>query len=574
VSGALDRRLIRRSAHLRRHLTISLLLSLLTAGLIVAQAALLARVVVLGFDHDRLAAARPALIAALSVVLARSALQWCQRGMSTRTAAAVKAELRSDVMAAILGDRRGGADVSSGRLLALLAGGLDALDGYFGRYLPQLLLAAIVPVVGAVAIATADPTSAVVVAVTLPLIVFFMVLIGVLTRERTQRRWAATQRLGHHFADLVAGLPTLRVFGRTWGQVRGLIEVGERHRHESMAALRWAFLSAFVLELISTLSVALVAVSIGLRLVHAELDLRSALFVLLLVPEVYLPIRMVGMHFHDSAAGLAAATDAFATIDSALVPRVGAPVPTTRDLGVALDSVTVRYPDRPSRTLDGLSFRLAPGETVALTGPSGSGKSTTLGLLLGLVRPLSGRILVEGADLETLDLVAWRRQLAWVPQDPHLVGATVEQAVSLGSPGATPAEVRESIHWAGIDEIEPARDLRDQPLSAGERRRVALARALLRVLSGRARILLLDEPTAGLDERTEAALGDMLRRVRAGSGGAGSAQPPPAVSILLVTHRPAMMMLADRTISLGGPVVASLVTAPSASRLDAIGAGA
>jgi ATP-binding cassette subfamily C protein CydD/ATP-binding cassette subfamily C protein CydCD len=517
-------------------------LGIATAVTIVAQAWWLAQVLGDGFAGVGLGPLWWPLAGVAVAIAARAALGWAHEIAAARTAAQVKAQLRCDVMTAVLAPQPAAGGQSTGQLIALLGAGLDALDGYLGRYLPQLVLAVVVPLVVVVAVLLTDVTSAITIALTLPLIPLFMALIGIVTADRTQRRWQAMQRLAHHFTDVLSGLTTLKVFGRARSQVEGLRRVGEQHRSESMAALRWAFLSALVLELLATISVALVAVGIGLRLVHGGVDLRSALFVLLLAPEAYLPLRLVGTHFHDSAEGVAAAQDAFAVIAAAPPPRRGVAAPDLAQAEIVVDGVTVSYPGRTTPALVDGSLLVRPGETVALAGPSGCGKSTLLAVLLGLVEPSSGRVLVGGLELDEIDLASWRAQTAWVPQRPALLSGTVADNVSLGHPETNIDEVRAALVAAGAAELDPAGRVGDLGvgLSAGQQRRVGLARALLRVQTGRARLLLLDEPTAGLDAASEAGILDRLRKLN--------------VTVVAVAHRRSLLAHADRVVQLAPPI--------------------
>jgi ATP-binding cassette subfamily C protein CydD len=535
-----DPELLRRSRPVRRQLAICVVLGTATAVAIVGQAWWLAWLLADGFAGVGLGRLWWPLAGVAAAIVARAALGWAQEVAATRTSAQVKAQLRCDVMAAVLGPRPGGGQ-STGQLIALLGVGLDSLDGYLGRYLPQLVLAVVVPLVVGVAVLLTDVTSAVTIALTIPLIPVFMALIGVVTIERTKRRWRSMQRLAHHFTDVLSGLTTLKVFGRARGQVEGLRRVGEQHRSESMAALRWTFLSALVLELVATLSVALVAVGIGLRLVHGDLDLRSALFVLLLAPEVYLPLRLVGTHFHDSAEGVAAAQDAFAVIASAPPVRNGLPPPDLADVEIFVDGVTVSYPGRTAPALADASLLIRPGEMVVLAGPSGCGKSTLLAVLLGLVQPSSGRVLVDRLGLDEIDLATWRAQTAWVPQRPALLSGTVADNVALGQQETDIDCVRAALLVAGAAELDPGRRVGDLGvgLSAGQQRRVGLARALLRIQTGQARLLLLDEPTAGLDAATERVILDGLREL--------------GVTVVVVAHRTSVFARADRVVQLHPP---------------------
>ncbi|SDT15974.1 thiol reductant ABC exporter subunit CydD [Actinopolymorpha singaporensis] len=547
----LDPRLLRYARASAVYVGLTAGIGAVTAGLVIAQATLLADVISGVFDGasggrggtTQTAGYGWALALLGLVVAARAGLAWGQEVAAQRSSAAVKATLRQRITehVAELGPSWLGTERRAA-LTTLVTSGLDALDGYFARYLPQLVLATIVPAAVVVCLFTADPVSAVIVALTLPLIPVFMVLVGLATRARTRRRWRALAVLAHHFADVVAGLPTLKLFGRAKAQARALREVSDEHRRESLATLRIAFLSALVLELLATLSVALVAVGIGLRLVEGELDLRTAVLVLVLAPEAYLPLRMVGTHFHASADGLAAAEEAFRVLET--------PLPDRGDLSVDPGKVTltvrdleVRYPDRDAPALAGLTMTVRPGETVAVAGPSGAGKSTLLAGLLGFVAPVSGQVLADGRDLAGVDPAAWRAGVAWVPQRPYLLAGTVAGNVRIGDPEAGRSQVAALLARAGAADLDADRPVgeRGAGLSAGQVRRVALARALARVerrlASGRGCLLLLDEPTAGLDIATEEQVRAELARLRTRG-----------VTTVVVTHRQALLPLADRVV--------------------------
>ncbi|GAA3718645.1 hypothetical protein GCM10022204_43420 [Microlunatus aurantiacus] len=540
--GPVDPRLLRRARATRGYLVAGIAVGTVTAGVIVGQAWLLASAIAGTFARRDLSAVTATIWPLVGVFVARGLLSWLNSVLAQRSAAAVKSQLRTEIMAARL--RQPGAVGPDGgaldgaRLVSVLTQGLDALDGYFARYLPQLVLAATVPLVVGVAILTADWVSAVVVALTLPLIPLFMVLVGWLTQSRVRKRTAVQQRLAHHFADLVAGLPTLQVFGRAKAQGEGLRRTGETHRHETMATLRIAFLSALVLELLATLSVAIVAVGIGLRVVDGNLTLVIGLFVLILAPEAYLPLRQVGVHFHDSADGVAAAERAFALIDAAPPATGTRAVPDLASAVIEVDGVGVTYPGAAEPALRDARLLLGPGEIVAVGGASGAGKSTLLAVLLGFLPTTSGRVLVGGVPLTELEPAAWRAALAWVPQQPSLLAGTIADNVRLAAPEAPAARVRSALRRAGAAELDPERVLAagGEGLSAGEVRRVALARALLRIDCAGGQLLILDEPTAGLDTDAELVVLDELRRLGVGA--------------LVVSHRPAVLAAADRVVEL------------------------
>src|SRR4051812_5599299 len=372
------------------------------AGLVIAQAMLIAEVVVGAFQHRMPAGeVRTPLLLLVAVAVGRGLVSWLTELAAHRAGAAVKSELRSRLLdrAADLGPGWLSGQ-RTGSLVALATRGVDALDDYFSRYLPQLGLAVVVPVAVLARIVTEDWVSAAIIVGTLPLIPLFMVLIGWATRSHMDRQWRMLSRLSGHFLDVVAGLPTLKVFGRAKAQAESIRKITGEYRQATMRTLRIAFLSSFALELLATISVALVAVTVGMRLVHGSMDLYVGLVILVLAPEAYLPLRQVGAQFHAAAEGLAAAEEIFAVLEAPLPQSGTRPVPSATD--VVFDDVSVRYEGRTDDAVSHASFAVATGETVALVGPSGAGKSTLLSALLGFVRPRQGRVLVGGTDLSAV----------------------------------------------------------------------------------------------------------------------------------------------------------------------------
>jgi len=522
--GPVDPRLLHYARAARGYLVVTVALGLAGTALILAQAGLLAHALATAARGEVAGALAGTLIALLIVVLMRAAVSYGGEVTALRAAATVKSQLRSALTARAL--RLGPGWLGSqraGEIATLSTRGLDGLDSYFARYLPQLVLGVLVPIAVLARVAAADWISAVVIAVTLPLIPVFAVLVGWHTKAQTRRQWRLLAILGGHFLDVVEGLPTLKVFGRARAQEAVIAKVTDDYRRTTMATLRVAFLSALVLELAAAVATALVAVEVGLRLLYGHLGYETALLVLLLTPEAFLPLRAVGAQFHASMEGAAAAGRAFEILDTpvpdgptgraapptvtAAAPTVTAAAPTvTADLRVAeirLSGITVIYPDRPRPALDGVSLTIAPGERIVLTGPSGAGKSTLLALLLRFVTPAAGTIEAGGADLATTDLERWRRQIAWVPQQPYLFSGSAADNIALGQPGASRGAIGRAARLAGaaefIDSLPSGYDTplgeRGLRLSAGQRQRIALARAFLRD----AALLLLDEPTAHLD---------------------------------------------------------------------------
>jgi ATP-binding cassette subfamily C protein CydD len=541
----LDPRLLRHARAARRWIALSVGLGALTAGLVIAQALLLARVLspaVAGTATVR--DVRTPLIALAAVMLARVAVTWLNERWAHRAAGAVTAELRARVVdhATALGPRwlAGGAGAP---LTTLVTRGLDALEPYFVRYLPQLVLAATVtPAVLAVVLGL-DWVAAVTIAVTLPLVPIFMVLVGRLTQDASHRRLATMERLGAQMLDLVAGLPTLRALGRERGPIARVRELGESHRTATMTTLRIAFLSGMVLELITTLSVALVAVGIGLRLVAGDLDLQTGLAVLVLAPEVYLPLRQVGAHFHASTDGIAAAERAFDVLEVPLPPRGLRDAPDLRRATIRLDGVSVAAPGRGVSAPAGLTLELRPGRVVALAGPSGAGKSTTAQLVLGLLPPDAGTVTIQlpghaPVDLAEIAPESWWDQVSWVPQRPVILPGTLAANVAAG---VDRARLDAAAALTGLDQViaglsegwETHVGHGGVGLSVGQRQRLALTRALVADTA----LVVLDEPSAHLDAQSEQRVLDAVESMRAGGR-----------TVLVVAHRRTLLSLADEIV--------------------------
>jgi ATP-binding cassette subfamily C protein CydCD len=546
--GPLDPRLLRYAHTTRRFVVLAVAVGGATALLVVAQAYLIATVVAGAFvDHRSVASLRTPIAVLLAVIAGRALLAWAAERAAYRASASAKSELRRAAAARVATLGPGGLERrDTGQLSVLMTTGVDALDGYFSRYLPQLFLAVIVPVTIIGVVAGADWVSAALIAVSLPLIPLFMALVGATTRDRTAARMRSLQKLAGHFLDVVAGLPTLKVFGRAKAQARSIAMVTDRYRSATMATLRLTFLSSLILELLATVSVALVAVAVGLRLLGGHMAFEDALFVLVLAPEAYLPLRALGANYHASADGMKAAEEIFGLLEE---PDAGPAGGTTRpaDTAIRIAGLDVTYSGRRLPALRDAQLVVEPGETVALTGPSGCGKSTLLSVILGLRLPEAGTVTLGGVDLAHVDLADWRRHIGWVPQRPHLFARSVADNVRLGRADASDAEVAAALEAAGLTEV--VRRLScgaDTPLgeggaglSAGERQRLSLARAFVRD----APLLLLDEPTASLDNETEA---DVLSAIRTLVSGR---------TALIVAHRPALAALADRVVELPAALV-------------------
>ncbi|QCX77735.1 ATP-binding/permease protein CydD [Streptomyces sp. YIM 121038] len=538
----IDPRLLRYARATRFFLAAVVVLGLAGAGLVVAQAMLIAEIVVGSFQRGlAVGELRTPILLLTAVAVGRGIVAWLTELAAHRASAAVKSELRRRLV------ERAGAlgpgwltGQRTGSLINLATRGVDALDDYFSRYLPQLGLAVVVPVAVLARVVTEDWVSAAIITGTLPLIPVFMILIGWATQARMDRQWRLLSRLSGHFLDVVAGLPTLKVFGRAKAQAEAIRKITGEYRRATMRTLRIAFLSSFALELLATISVALVAVTIGMRLVHGDMALYDGLVILILAPEAYLPLRQVGARYHAAAEGLAAAEEIFEVLETPVPPGGSAPVPAGP---LSVEGLAVRYPGRAADAVSGVSFTVGRGETVALVGPSGCGKSTLLNVLLGFVEPSAGRVRVGDADLADVSLERWREQVAWVPQRPHLFAGSIAENVRLARPDAEDGAVREALRAAGALEFVDALPLGARTalgedgagLSAGQRQRVALARAFLADRP----VVLLDEPTAALDGATEAGVVEAVRRLAVGR------------TVVLVVHRPALLAVADRVVRVG-----------------------
>ncbi len=478
-----------------------------------------------------------------AVVAARAAVGWLGDAMAARAAATVGVSIRRQVLARALDlGPQWLAARSTGSLVALATRGVSAIEPYLTRYLPALLLAVTLPLLTVVAIGTQDLLSAVIVVATLPLVPAFAALIGWVTQARAQRQWRELAVLAGHFLDVVSGLPTLVAFRRADHQTATIRAITHRHRRATLDTLRLSFASSAVLELIATISVALVAVSVGLRLAAGHLDLRTALVVLLLAPEAYWPLRRVGAEFHAAAEGNATFADVSALLAEEPAWAGGTSVVDLRRAVISLHDVSVTYPARACSALAPVTVAIAPGELVAVAGPSGAGKSTLLSVLASQLAATGGRVEIGGVPLAEVERRSLMEQVAWHPQRPWIATGTVADNVRLGRLEATEAEVWAALRRVGLADVVTAlpgglaADVAEdgRALSAGQRARLALARV---VVADRP-VALLDEPTAHLDVETEAVVLATLRWLAERS------------TVVVVAHRQAVLDIADRVVVL------------------------
>ncbi len=558
--GLVDRRLVGRVAATRRYFVVAVAVGLVATASVVAQAVLLAtaveRVLLHGAD---LSAVTPQLVGLAIAYVVRAGAGWAGEAAAQRTSATVTSVLRRDLLRRTLelgptwlaGERAGELSVTATR-------GIAALDVYFGRYLPGAVLAGLAPVAILAWVAWTDWPSALLLLGIVALVPVALIGFGRESARQTRRQWRRLTSLSARFLELVQGLPTLRAFGVEAVGRREVAEATEGLRQTTMRTLRVAFLSALALEFLAGIGTGLVAMVLGLRLLGGTVSLYTALAVLLVSPEVFLPLRRAGAEFHASSEGQAAAERILDVLDQ---PAVSVPVadgvratspaahrppgvvPDASAAPLVVDRVRVRYPGRTESVLDQFSLALAPGEHVALVGPSGAGKSTVLSLILGFVAPEAGAVRVGDTDLATVSAGDWRSHLAWVPQRPYLFEGTLGDNVALGDPAADPARRRGALELAGLGEVLAELPLGlDTPigeggltLSAGERARVAIARAVVRD----APVVLLDEPVAHLDATTEGWLRQALDEWFDHR------------TVLVAAHRPELVGRIDRVVTLG-----------------------
>jgi thiol reductant ABC exporter CydD subunit len=546
----LDPRLARRARAVRRLLVLDAVLGVAVALLVLAQAVLLARVAARAFGGASLGEVASPLVLLVVVVVARAGGAWGFEVAGRRAAGDVISQLRLELVESRLRHRPTALDGGQSAEIATAAvSGVDPLETTFARYLPQVVLALVVPVAVLLLVAWIDLVAAGVMLLTLPLVPVFMWLVGRYTERKARERWQALALLSNHFLDVVRGLPTLRAFNRGEAQAERIADVSDAYRRTTMGTLRVAFLSGAVLELAATLGIALVAVVVGVRLVDGRIGFEPALTVLVLAPELYAPLRNLASQFHASADGTAVAERMLDLSEDAPVAAGRAPAPDPAIEPIVFEHVSFAYPLRAGGVLTDVELELRPGETVALVGASGAGKSTLVSLLLGFAQPGTGRIRVGDVDLANVDPAAWRRRTAYVPQRPTLFRGTVADNIRLGEPGADEDRVRRAAELAGAHDFVSALPRgyetlvgeAGRQLSTGERRRIALARAFLRD----APLVLLDEPTADLDPARVALVSAAIERLR------------PGRTVLLVAHRPEVAAQADRIVRLEGGRIAA-----------------
>ena len=520
----LDKKLVRETGQVRLILTATIGLGLLSGFFTVLQASWFARIINAVFIGGQdLSGVWPGLLLLLPLFFLRSAVLWLRDFFAQRMVSRIQSDLRRRLLDKLfhLGPLYARQE-RTGELVNLFGEGVDALEAYFARYIPQLALAAMIPPLIVAFVFPLDLVSGLIMVLTAPLIPLFMILIGKWADELSREQWQSLSRMSAHFLDALQGLTTLKIFGRSKTQIEIIGRISDRFRETTMGVLRVAFLSALVLELLATLGTALVAVALGLALVYGRITFEKAFFILLLAPEFYLPLRLLGTQFHAGLSGASAAERIYQVLDTVLEDTTagGAFLESPRGrLTISFAGVSCRYEKERGAVLQDVSFELLPGQKTILAGASGAGKTTVTNLLLRFLEPSSGEIMVNGIPLHKIEAGEWRQRTALVSQHPYLFPGTIGENIRLGRPQATEDELMTAARLADADDF-----IRQLPagydtligdggaaLSGGQQQRVALARAFLKD----ARLLIIDEGTSGLDQDSEGRIQSALELLAA-----------------------------------------------------------
>lgn len=444
----------------------------------------------------------------------RMLFNWASHGEANRGTVAIRKKLftRLTNTVAALGPVFA-RSVQSGRLSTTLLKGIEALDAYFGSYIPQIFFALFTPLLILAAIFPGDWLSGLILLISAPLIPLFMILIGKSASAMTEKQWKTMSRMSGHLLDVLQGLPTLKLFAQSKSQRDTIEEAGETFRQATMRVLKIAFLSSLTLELVGTLGTAIIAVSIGLRLMGGQLTFQHALFVLVLTPDFFLPLRQLGTKFHAGMEGVSASKEIFAILDQAPAPFVKTAPANGAVAGksaIVFGNVSCTYPGSAHPALESITAAIPTGKTTAIIGPSGAGKSTLVNLLLRFQEPGEGSITIDGRPIHDIPLASWHEGISWVPQHPTLFNTTLKENILLARPDASMEELNNALKQTGLSEfiaslpegLDTMTGEQGARLSGGEAQRVALARAFIK----NAPLLVLDEPTSHTDPELEAAL--------------------------------------------------------------------
>ena len=538
----LDLRLLRYARSSRVYLFLTVVVAITSAVFTITQAYLLTKIIVAIFQkHENFAGIKSSLIALIAVFVARIILSYFTEWLGAIASSRMRNELRLQLLNKALTSGAGTVnEMGSTQLSVLATRGINNLDGYLAKFIPQLFIASIVPLLVGATIASEDLQSGIIVLLTIPLIPIFGIMIGRYTAAATMKRWKSLEILSGYFADLLKGMRTLKVYGRAHLQTEKLKAVGAEYQEETMRVLKISFLSSLALELIATLSVALLAVSIGLRLVSGSLSLSVGLFILIISPEVYWPIRQVAGYFHAAADGIAAFNQIYAILD---MNEVVGSVEISDISAISWSSITIEYPDRTSIHIP--AGQIKSGEFQALIGASGSGKSTLVKILLGFLVPTSGEISVSTSQgtfpLEDINPISLRALISWLPQEPHFAIGTISQTLRQVSPAASDRDLAQLLNDVGLELGDLNRGLAtelgklQQGLSVGQLRKIGLARAIAK----KAPVLILDEPSASIDDASEEIISQLVQR-----------EASLGRIVLVISHRPVLADAAHATIDM------------------------
>ncbi len=522
----IDRRLFQLLKEERTPFIFSIISGILAAGMLIAQAYYLSQVIDSAFiqksSMERLLL--PLGLFALFSTL-RMAFNWFSHTEANRGTLIIREKVFTRLTSTVgaLGPIYA-KSVQSGRLSTTLLKGVEALDAYYSQYIPQIFFALFTPLLIAGTILPGDPISGGILLITAPLIPLFMILIGKSASAITEKQWKTMSRMSGFFLDVLQGLPTLKLFAQSRRQHDAIEKSGESFRHATMRVLKVAFLSSLTLELVGTIGTAIIAVGIGLRLMAGHLTFQHALFVLILTPDFYLPLRQLGTKFHAGMEGVSASKEIFAILDQSVpAPVHQTTIAVQESAGkrpILFTDVSYTYPGSQRPALEGINAAIPAGKTTAIIGPSGAGKSTMINLLLRFQEPGAGCITIDGKPIHSIPLEAWHSQISWVPQHPYLFNASLRENILLARPEASAEEMESALKKTGLTSfvgslpqgLETMIGEQGARLSGGEAQRVALARAFLK----NAPLLVLDEPTSHTDPELEAALRSSIQELMKG----------------------------------------------------------
>ena len=522
----IDRRLFQLLKEERAPFIISLISGVIASGLLIAQAFYLSKIIDSAFIQKiGLEKLLPLLSFFAFFSLLRMAFNWASHSEANRGTIAIREKIFSRLI------ERVGAlgpiytrSVQSGRLSTTLLKGVEALDAYYSQYIPQIFFALFTPLLIVCTIFPADPISGWILLASAPLIPFFMIVIGKSASAMTEKQWKTMSRMSGYFLDVLQGLPTLKLFAQSRSQRASIEKTGETFRHATMRVLKIAFLSSLTLELVGTIGIAIVAVGIGLRMMDGKLTFQHALFVLVLTPDFYLPLRQLGTKFHAGMEGVSASKEIFAILDQSSGAGENKNGLIKQDSAgtypILCSNLSFTYPDASLPAIDGINFIIPESKTTAIIGPSGSGKSTMINLLLRFLEPGAGSITINNSPIHAIPLEQWHRQISWVPQHPYLFNASLKENILLARPDASEVEMNAALRKTGLasfvkslpDGLDTMIGEQGSRLSGGEAQRVALARAFLK----NAPLLILDEPTSHTDPELEAALRNSMEELMKG----------------------------------------------------------